>query len=192
MSAAEKLARLTAGSSWKVERLDPSVTELPTEVLAGALPSNPLQQAILMAKFMHTNRHEAYNHCRTEFSHTIRKNRWEIPSGVEVYRAICRLAVDEVIDEPLCPRCQGRTEVWLKGHNTPITCNLCDGSGKRSITESKRYRLVRAMPYQGLHQITEEDWFSRWRHRSYAAFRLAQNAHNEGVIHMQKELAEIW
>lgn len=84
------------------------------------------------------------------------KRGWKVRKGEEFLRKLTRLAIAEIATPNLCPTCNGRREVWLRGESLPTKCPHCNGVGVRDMEDQDRAALV---------GITKSSWCELWRDR---------------------------
>lgn len=67
---------------------------------------------------------------------------WRLPVGKELVRKMTNLALAEMISPRVCPDCEGKAQVWLKGMAVPTACKPCGGSGRKSLSSREKARLL--------------------------------------------------
>lgn len=201
MSAAEEIARLTARSAWKTEKLDRSISAVLPSDIAAALPSERLPRLLVMAAYMQDEaaKRWASIYLYVETHKLIQKYGWDVPTGVEIYRAMAAVAVHEAINPMVCRNCEGH-KIPIDGtrdicgrviRGKPVPCPECGGGGIKAMDEAEIYTALRGCQlagYRNIDTISRKAWERKWRRRYREIYQLAVALHNEGVMAVMENL----
>ena len=208
----EVLSRLTPQSNFKIERLDLSVSDLPFEVVAGALPTDRLQKNLLMAYHMFDRKalieagYIVHNGIACDYA--VMYN-WKVPEpGVIIHKAMAFQAVIEIVNHNTCTVCQG-----IKGHITDedkteeVTgifdglghfhkCDTCNGAGIKHLTREARFNAIQGLDIAGvwfdkLNRINRQEWLKKWAYRFDLIYEVVLDEFNKGTRHLRSQLNEL-
>ena len=178
----EILARLTAFAKPAREKLDRSVSRLPPEVIAGALPSDRFRRDLIMAAYMldAAALKEAYELLHVRLADFIKV---KPPCGIHLYRALSKQAVMEVVKDSwlTCPTCLGTLLVIDRAKQTIASCTTCrNGVIRKKLTVGERYREIQGHGYLGVDKISLSAFKGRWRSVYDIIYRYTLNQHHLG------------
>ena len=186
----EILARLTAFAKPAREKLDRSVSRLPQEVIAGALPSDRFRRDLIMAAYMldASALKEAHELLHVRLADFIKV---KPPCGIHLYRALSKQAVMEVVHDRwlMCPDCSGTLLVIDRVKKTVASCTNCrNGVIRKKLTVGERYSEIQGHGYLGVEKISLSAFKGRWRGVYDIIYGYTVNQHNIGANEVMENL----
>ncbi len=100
----------------------------------------------------------------------------------DLLNKLTSMVVADLIHNPVCPRCQGRTvgeqSVIIDKKGLALCCPLCNGTGSKDpLSGRQRAKWL---------GISEKNWRSRWRERYLVLLKRLRYLEDEGLQHVHR------